>query len=117
MRQRMQGAGFGNGFAGESQAGAPGWTRGPPQPEALLVMAQRIPGPEPALGFSGAEARLQGKAVCPTRARFQGGAGGVFGVAAAEALKSGFPGGAGGPRQRFGKRSARMLRQNGAENR
>ena len=60
--ERMQGAAFVNVFDGERQAGALGWTRGQPDPEALLVMAQRILGPEPAIGFFEIEARVQGKA-------------------------------------------------------
>ncbi len=59
--ERMQGAAFVNVFDGEA-AGAIGWTRGQAEPEALLVMAQRILGEEAALAVFEAEAQGQGKA-------------------------------------------------------
>ena len=59
--ERMQGAAFVNVFDAES-AGPQGWARGRAEPEALLIMAQRILGEEPALALFEAEARAQGKA-------------------------------------------------------
>ena len=59
--ERVQGAAFVNVFDGEARGGL-GWSRGQPEPEALLEMAQRILGEEPALAFFEAETRLQGKA-------------------------------------------------------
>lgn len=59
--ERVQGAAFVNVFDGEARGGL-GWSRGQPEPEALLEMAQRILGEEPALAFFEAETKLQGKA-------------------------------------------------------
>ena len=58
--ERMQGAAFVNVFDAEA-AGNLGWARGRAEPEALLVMAQRILGDESALALFAAEARAQGK--------------------------------------------------------
>ncbi|MBU9699377.1 sodium:solute symporter [Rhodobacteraceae bacterium HSP-20] len=58
--ERMQGAAFVNVFDAES-AGSLGWSRGRAEPEALLVMAQRILGDENALALFASEARAQGK--------------------------------------------------------
>ena len=58
--ERMQGAAFVNVFDAEG-AGNLGWARGRAEPEALLVMAQRILGDENALALFAAEARAQGK--------------------------------------------------------
>ena len=60
--ERVQGAAFVNVFDHEARGGGIGWSRGHPEPEALLEMAQRILGEEPALAFFEAEARGQGKA-------------------------------------------------------
>ncbi len=60
--ERVQGAAFVNVFDSEARAGGIGWSRGHPEPEALLEMAQRILGAEPALAFFETEAREQGKA-------------------------------------------------------
>lgn len=58
--ERMQGLVFVNVF--DSETGGPqGWARGRAEPEALLVMAQRIMGEENALAVFAAEARAQGK--------------------------------------------------------
>lgn len=58
--ERMQGVAFVNVF--DSEAGGPqGWARGRAEPEALLIMAQRILGEENALALFAAEARAQGK--------------------------------------------------------
>jgi len=58
--ERMQGLVFVNVF--DSETGGPqGWARGRAEPEALLVMAQRIMGEEHALAVFAAEARAQGK--------------------------------------------------------
>lgn len=58
--ERMQGLVFVNVF--DSETGGPqGWARGRAEPEALLVMAQRILGEENALAVFAAEARAQGK--------------------------------------------------------
>ena len=59
--ERMQSAAFVNVFDAEAP-GPRGWTRGEAEPEALLMMAQRILGDEAALGFFEAGARGQGKA-------------------------------------------------------
>ncbi|MDZ4138237.1 MAG: ATP-binding protein [Erythrobacter sp.] len=59
--ERVQGAAFVNVFDAEA-AGTPGWTQGQADPEALLVMAQRILGDDAALAFFEAAARVQGKA-------------------------------------------------------
>ncbi|PLL13385.1 sodium:solute symporter [Tabrizicola sp. TH137] len=58
--ERMQGAAFVNVFDAEA-AGPKGWTRGWAEPEALLMMTQRILGEEAALALFAAEARAQGK--------------------------------------------------------
>jgi Na+/proline symporter/signal transduction histidine kinase len=58
--ERMQGAAFVNVF--EEEAGLQGWARGRAEPEALLVMTQRILGDEAALTLFEGEARAQGKA-------------------------------------------------------
>jgi hypothetical protein len=58
--ERMQGAAFVNVFDAEA-AGPQGWARGRAEPEALLVMTQRILGKEAALAVFAAEARGQGK--------------------------------------------------------
>ncbi|NBE08770.1 ATP-binding protein [Paragemmobacter ruber] len=58
--ERMQGAAFVNVFDTET-AGPQGWARGRAEPEALLVMTQRILGKEAALAVFAAEARAQGK--------------------------------------------------------
>ena len=58
--ERMQGAAFVNVFDTEA-AGPKGWTRGWAEPEALLMMTQRILGEEAALALFAAEARAQGK--------------------------------------------------------
>lgn len=60
--ERVQGAAFVNVFEDEPRGGGLGWSRGQPEPEALLEMAQRILGAEPALAFFEGEARAQGKA-------------------------------------------------------
>lgn len=60
--ERVQGAVFVNVFDLDARGGGLGWSRGQPEPEALLEMAQRILGEEPALAFFEAEARAQGKA-------------------------------------------------------
>jgi Na+/proline symporter/nitrogen-specific signal transduction histidine kinase len=58
--ERMQGLVFVNVF--DSETGGPqGWARGRAEPEALLMMAQRILGDENALVVFAAEARAQGK--------------------------------------------------------
>lgn len=60
--ERVQGAAFVNVFDAEL-SGTRGWARGrQTDPEALLVMAQRIQGDEAAQTFFEAEAREQGKA-------------------------------------------------------
>ncbi|MBD1202535.1 MAG: ATP-binding protein [Rhodobacteraceae bacterium] len=58
--ERMQGAAFVNVFDAEA-AGPKGWARGWAEPEALLMMTQRILGDEAALALFAAEARAQGK--------------------------------------------------------
>ncbi|MBC2835201.1 ATP-binding protein [Paragemmobacter straminiformis] len=58
--ERMQGAAFVNVFDADA-AGPQGWARGRAEPEALLVMAQRILGEDQALALFEAEARAQGK--------------------------------------------------------
>jgi Na+/proline symporter/signal transduction histidine kinase len=58
--ERMQGAAFVNVFDAEA-SGPQGWARGRAEPEALLVMTQRILGKEAALAVFAAEARGQGK--------------------------------------------------------
>jgi Na+/proline symporter/signal transduction histidine kinase len=58
--ERMQGAAFVNVFDAEA-AGPKGWARGRAEPEALLVMAQRILGEEAALALFEGEARAQGR--------------------------------------------------------
>lgn len=58
--ERMQGVAFVNVF--DEEAGPQGWARGRAEPEALLVMTQRILGDEAALAVFEAEARAQGKA-------------------------------------------------------
>ncbi len=58
--ERAQGAAFVNAFDADAAPG--GWSRGQAEPEALLVMAQRILGDEAAQGLFEAEARAQGKA-------------------------------------------------------
>ena len=58
--ERMQGAAFVNVFDAEA-AGPKGWARGWAEPEALLMMTQRILGEEAALALFAAEARAQGK--------------------------------------------------------
>jgi len=58
--ERMQGVAFVNVF--DEEAGPQGWARGRAEPEALLVMTQRILGDEAALSLFEAEARAQGKA-------------------------------------------------------
>jgi hypothetical protein len=60
LPERMQGAAFVNVF--EEEAGLQGWARGRAEPEALLVMTQRILGDEAALTLFEGEARAQGKA-------------------------------------------------------
>ena len=57
--ERLQGAAFVNVFD-EGQAGPRPWTRGRAEPEALLVMTQRILG-DAALGLFATEAKAQGK--------------------------------------------------------
>jgi len=59
--ERMQGAAFVNAFDDEPRTGPLGWTRGEAEPEALLIMAQRILGDEAALSFFEVEAAAQGK--------------------------------------------------------
>ncbi|HEX9859346.1 MAG TPA: ATP-binding protein, partial [Paracoccaceae bacterium] len=59
--ERVQGAAFVNVFDAEA-TGPRGWVQGQAEPEALLVMAQRILGDEAALSLFEAEARAQGKA-------------------------------------------------------
>ena len=59
--ERMQGVSFVNVFDADP-AGPLGWSRGRAEPEALLIMAQRILGEEQALVLFEAEARAQGKA-------------------------------------------------------
>ncbi len=58
--ERVQGAAFVNAFDGEVQAERLGWSQGQAEPEALLILAQRILGEE-ALSFFEAGARAQGK--------------------------------------------------------
>ena len=58
--ERLQGAAFVNVFD-EDDAGPRPWTRGQAEPEALLVMTQRILG-DAALGLFADEAKAQGKA-------------------------------------------------------
>ncbi|MEY4982291.1 MAG: hypothetical protein RIR62_557 [Pseudomonadota bacterium] len=58
--ERMQGATFVNIFDAD-QTAPRGWARGKAEPEALLMMAQRILGDESALAFFEAEARRQGR--------------------------------------------------------
>ncbi|MEZ5754293.1 MAG: ATP-binding protein [Paracoccaceae bacterium] len=58
--ERMQGVAFVNVFDAEG-GGPQGWARGRAEPEALLVMTQRILGNEAALALFAAEARMQGK--------------------------------------------------------
>jgi Na+/proline symporter/nitrogen-specific signal transduction histidine kinase len=60
--ERVQGVSFVNAFDEEQQAERLGWTQGQAEPEALLNMAQRILGDEPALTFFEAETAGQGKA-------------------------------------------------------
>jgi Na+/proline symporter/signal transduction histidine kinase len=57
--ERLQGAAFVNVF--EGAVGPQRWARGRAEPEALLVMGQRILGEEAALALFQAEARAQGK--------------------------------------------------------
>ena len=57
--ERVQGAAFVNVFDG-GNAGLRPWTRGRAEPEALLVMTQRVLG-DAALGLFAAEAKAQGK--------------------------------------------------------
>jgi len=59
--ERMQGVAFVNAFDDEVQTGPLGWSRGQAEPEALLIMAQRILGNEVALSFFEAGAAGQGK--------------------------------------------------------
>ncbi|TMV67513.1 sodium:solute symporter, partial [Thioclava sp. BHET1] len=56
--ERLQGAQFVNAF--EQGPGARGWSRGMAEAEDLLVMAQRILGPEAAQRFFSVQARAQG---------------------------------------------------------
>ncbi len=58
--ERVQGAAFVNVF--DDPAGPRGWSRGQADPEALLVMAQRILGDDAALAFFEEQAKQQGKA-------------------------------------------------------
>lgn len=58
--ERMQGVAFVNVFDAEG-GGPQGWARGRAEPEALLVMTQRILGNEAALALFATEARTQGK--------------------------------------------------------
>ncbi|MFN3972353.1 MAG: ATP-binding protein [Gemmobacter sp.] len=58
--ERLQGAAFVNVF--DEGRGPEEWTRGGAEPEALLVMAQRILGDEAAQALFEGEARAQGKA-------------------------------------------------------
>jgi Na+/proline symporter/signal transduction histidine kinase len=57
--ERLQGAAFVNVF--EGAVGPQRWARGHVEPEALLTMAQRILGEEPALALFQTAARAQGK--------------------------------------------------------
>ncbi len=57
--ERLQGAAFVNVF--EGSVGPQRWARGQVEPEALLGMAQRILGEEPALSLFQSAARAQGK--------------------------------------------------------
>jgi len=59
--ERMQGVAFVNAFDDEAQTGPLGWTRGQAEPEALLMMAQRILGDDAALSFFEVESAAQGK--------------------------------------------------------
>lgn len=59
--ERLQGAAFVNVFD-DGNAGPRPWTRGRAEPEALLVMTQRILGEDEALGLFATEAKAQGKA-------------------------------------------------------
>ncbi|SEM85518.1 Na+/proline symporter [Gemmobacter aquatilis] len=59
--ERVQGLAFVNVFDTE-RAEPQGWVQGRAEPEALLVMAQRILGDEAALAFFEAQAQAQGKA-------------------------------------------------------
>ncbi|THD82881.1 sodium:solute symporter [Aliigemmobacter aestuarii] len=59
--ERVQGAAFVNIFDAEG-AGPTGWSRGQAEPEALLIMAQRILGDDEALRFFSKSAEKQGKA-------------------------------------------------------
>jgi Na+/proline symporter/signal transduction histidine kinase len=58
--ERLQGAQFVNAF--DRGPGAQGWSRGLAEAEDLLVMSQRILGPDTAQAFFGAQARAQGLA-------------------------------------------------------
>ena len=57
--ERLQGAAFVNVF--EGGGGPRRWARGQAEPEALLIMAQRILGEDAALALFQAAARAQGK--------------------------------------------------------
>ena len=59
--ERVQGAAFVNAFDAEFQAERLGWMQGQAEPEALLNMAQRIMGEDPAISFFEEQARAQGK--------------------------------------------------------
>ena len=59
--ERMQGVAFVNVFDDEPRTGPLGWSRGQAEPEALLIMAQRILGDDAALSFFESEAAAQGK--------------------------------------------------------
>ncbi len=59
--ERLQGAAFVNAFD-DARSGPRPWTRGQAEPEALLVMTQRILGEDEALTLFAAEAKAQGKA-------------------------------------------------------
>jgi signal transduction histidine kinase len=58
--ERLQGAAFVNVFE-DGNPGPKPWTRGRAEPEALLVMTQRILGEDEALGLFAIEAKAQGK--------------------------------------------------------
>ena len=59
--ERMQGAAFVNAFDDEALTGPLGWSRGQAEPEALLILAERILGDDAALSFFEREAAEQGK--------------------------------------------------------
>ncbi len=96
--ERLQGAQFVNAF--EQEPGARGWSQGLAEAEDLLVMSQRILGPEAAQGFFLAQAREQGlegflPEITPAFiARLERGLAGSVGAATAHAMIAQIVGGA-----------------------